>query len=78
MLTSHYPHREDLHVCHQQFRMHPNMWEDLCNLHKQMNEWMNARLQATVLVVGQVRNLSDPVLNADPLFGVTGQFAHTP
>ena len=28
--------------------------------------------QAMVLVTGQISNLSDPVLNADPLFGVTG------
>jgi hypothetical protein len=39
---------------------------------------MIACLQATILVAGQVSNLSDPVLNADPLFGVTGQLAHTP
>ena len=29
-------------------------------------------LQATVLVAGQLPNINDPVLNADPLFGVTG------
>lgn len=29
-------------------------------------------LQAMVLVAGQMSNLADPVLNADPLFGVTG------
>lgn len=38
---------------------------------------MNACLQATILVAGQMGNLSDPALNADPLFGVTGQFALT-
>ena len=29
-------------------------------------------MQAAVLVAGQVVNLSDPILNGDPLFGVTG------
>lgn len=32
-----------------------------------------ACLQAAVLVAGQASNLSDPALNADPLFAVTGQ-----
>lgn len=30
--------------------------------------------QAMVLVSGQIPNLADPVLTADPLFGVTGMF----
>ena len=32
-------------------------------------------VQAAVLVAGQIRNVADPTLNADPLFGVTGKSA---
>ena len=77
-MTAYYSHRQNWHVCRQQFLLHPPMWADSRILHKQLNARMNAFLQATILVAGQMGNLSDPVLNADPLFGITGQIAHTP